>query len=285
VLDFSAPAHIVLIEQHRFAGGLKMERVQPAVVAGYFYPADANQLRSEISRYLQQARSEATSVPKALIAPHAGYVYSGPVAGSAYAQLGSLRNKVSRVVILAPAHRVAFSGIAQSSAIAFRTPLGEIEVDLDALESIADLPQVQQRDDAFRNEHSIEVHLPFLQQTLDAFKIVPLLVGDAIPAQVDEILERLWGGSETLIVISSDLSHYLSYEDAKKMDREASLAIESLNPGHLSYHHACGRIPVSGLLLAARRHQLKVKTLDLRNSGDTSGGRDRVVGYGAYALS
>lgn len=174
--------------------------------------------------------------------------------------------------------------MAKSSATAFRTPLGEIEVDLDALSSIADLPQIRQRDDAFRNEHSIEVHLPFLQHTLDRFKIVPLLVGDAMPYQVDEILERLWGGSETLIVISSDLSHYLSYRDAKKMDQEASQAIEQLNPNGLSYHHACGRIPVSGLLLAARRHQLKVERLDLRNSGDTAGSRDRVVGYGAYAL-
>jgi MEMO1 family protein len=262
-----------------------MERVQPAVVAGMFYPADPEQLRSDIRQYLQQAGAQTTVPPKALIAPHAGYIYSGPVAGNAYIQLASRSGLITRVVILAPAHRVAFSGIAYASAKAFRTPLGDIDVDLEALSSVAGLPQLQQRDDAFRNEHSIEVHLPFLQETLSDFKIIPLLVGDATPVQVDEVLELLWGGSETLILISSDLSHYLSYDVARKIDREATEAIESLNPDGLSFHHACGRTPVSGLLLAARRHRLKVETLDLRSSGDTAGSRDRVVGYGAYALS
>ena len=261
-----------------------MERVQPAVVAGTFYPADPEQLRSEVRRYLREAKAAATAPPKALIAPHAGYIYSGPVAGNAYAQLAAQSGTINRVIILAPAHRVAFTGIAYSSATAFRTPLGDIKVDLAALSSIAGLPQLHARDDAFRNEHSIEVHLPFLQEMLNDFKIVPLLVGDATPTQVDEVLEALWGGSETLILISSDLSHYLSYAAAQKMDREATSAIEALRPDDLTYHHACGRKPVSGLLLAARRHQLKVETLDLRNSGDTAGGRDQVVGYGAYAL-
>ncbi|MCB1752516.1 MAG: AmmeMemoRadiSam system protein B [Gammaproteobacteria bacterium] len=262
-----------------------MSRVQPAAVAGMFYPADPDQLRADIKQYLAQAGRKSASPLKALIAPHAGYIYSGPVAGNAYAQLASQSDTISRVVILAPAHRVAFAGIAYPSAAVFRTPLGDIEVDREAVRSIAGLPQLQQRDDAFSNEHSIEVHLPFLQETLTGFKIVPLLVGNATPSQVDEVLESLWGGSETLILISSDLSHYLSYDAARKMDREATSAIESLNPEALSYHHACGRIPVGGLLLAARRHRLQVETLDLRSSGDTAGTRDRVVGYGAYALS
>lgn len=262
-----------------------MERIQPAAVAGTFYPSDPKQLRSEVRRYVGEAKAEATALPKALIAPHAGYIYSGPVAGNAYAQLASQGDTISRVIILAPAHRVAFNGIAYSSATAFRTPLGDIKVDLEALNSIAGLPQLHERDDAFRNEHSIEVHLPFLQEMLSDFKIIPLLVGDATPTQVDEVLEALWGGSETLILISSDLSHYLSYTAAQEMDREATSAIESLRPDGLSYHHACGRIPVSGLLLAAQRNRLKVETLDLRNSGDTAGSRDQVVGYGAYALS
>lgn len=262
-----------------------MERVQPAVVAGMFYPADPGELRADVKRYLREAKAQTIAPPKALIAPHAGYIYSGPVAGNAYAQLESCSDMISRVVILAPAHRVAFSGIAYASATVFRTPLGDVEVDLEALNYVTGLPYLHQRDDAFRNEHSIEVHLPFLQETLAGFKIVPLLVGDAAPAQVDELLESLWGGSETLILISSDLSHYLSYEAARKMDREATSAIESLNPDALSHHHACGRIPVGGLLLAARRHRLKVDTLDLRSSGDTAGTHDRVVGYGAYALS
>jgi len=262
-----------------------MAGVQPAVVAGSFYPAAPDQLRSEVRRYLTQASAETVSPLKALIAPHAGYIYSGPVAGSAYSQLASQADTISRVVILAPAHRVGFSGIAYASATAFRTPLGDIEVDLEALNSVAGLPQLHRLDEAFRSEHSIEVHLPFLQETLSSFRIVPLLVGRIDPAEVDRVLESLWGGSETLILISSDLSHYLDYDTARKMDREASDAIESLAPEDLAYDHACGRIPVSGLLLAARRHHLSVKTLDLRNSGDTAGGRDRVVGYGAYALS
>ena len=266
------------------AGGLEMVRVQPAVVAGMFYPADPEQLRSDIKVYLEQAEGKAPAPPKALIAPHAGYIYSGPVAGNAYAQLATQCDSIRLVVILAPAHRVAFSGIAYAGATAFRTPLGDVEVDLEALSSVTGLPQLQHRDDAFRNEHSIEVHLPFLQETLSSFKIVPLLVGDATPTEVDEVLEFLWGGSETLILISSDLSHYLGYDAARRMDQEATRAIESMNPDALSYHHACGRIPVSGLLLAARRHHLKVNTLDLRNSGDTAGPHDRVVGYGAYAL-
>ena len=152
------------------------------------------------------------------------------------------------------------------------------------MEQIAELPQIQLLDDAFTDEHSIEVHLPFLQETLKQFRIVPLLVSNAEPAMVGEVIERLWGGEETLILISSDLSHYLDYESAREMDREATRAIEALNPSALNYEHACGRIPISGLLLAARHHHLTVNTLDLRNSGDTAGTKDRVVGYGAYAL-
>ncbi|MCB1851838.1 MAG: AmmeMemoRadiSam system protein B [Gammaproteobacteria bacterium] len=263
-----------------------MANVQPAAVAGMFYPADPLQLSAEIRSYVRQAQTDtnATAIPKALIAPHAGYIYSGPVAGSAYACLAPWSQLISRVVILAPAHRLAFSGVAYSGAAAFRTPLGDVEVDLDAVRQIARFPQVTQCDAAFRGEHSIEVHLPFLQEVLVDFKIVPLLVGDARPEQVDELLELLWGGDETLILVSSDLSHYLSYEVARTMDQEASRAIEALRPDALRYHHACGRIPVSGLLLAARRHRLSAKTLDLRNSGDTAGSRERVVGYGAYLL-
>jgi len=262
-----------------------MGRAQPAAVSGMFYPADPEQLRADIKRYLSQADAETSAPPKALIAPHAGYIYSGSVAGSAYAQLIPQAGTINRVVILAPAHRMAVDGIAYSDATAFLTPLGEVEVDIEALNSVSGLPQLHQWDDAFRNEHSIEVHLPFLQAVLTDFKIVPLLVGDARPAQVDQVLESLWGGSETLILLSSDLSHFLNYDAARQMDREATRAIESLRPEDLSYHHACGRTPVSGLLLAARRHNLKVHTLDLCNSGDTAGTHDRVVGYGAYAFS
>ena len=261
------------------------QTVRLPAVAGMFYPADPDELRREVRRYLAAASHRRVPHPKALIAPHAGYIYSGPVAGNAYAQLDQVADRISRVVILAPAHRMAFPGLAYSDADWFRTPLGDVPVDKEALAAIADLPQVHHLEQAFENEHSIEVHLPFLQEALDHFHIVPLLVSDATPEQVEEVLERLWGGDETLIVISSDLSHYLDYDEARAMDLQATRAIEALEPADLGYHHACGRTPIGGLLLAARRHHLHPVTLDLRNSGDTAGPRNQVVGYGAYAFA
>ncbi len=262
-----------------------MPNIQLPVVAGSFYPADPTELRAQLRSFLESAQPETIAAPKALIAPHAGYIYSGPIAASAYIQLTSSANKISRVVILAPSHRVHFYGIACSSAEFFQTPLGLLEVDHSATAELQDLPQVALLDAAFEQEHSLEVHLPFLQETLGEFKIVPLIVGDTDPAAVDEVLERLWGGAETLIVISSDLSHYLEYEEANRIDTETSRDIERLQPEAISHDQACGRLPISGLLLAARRHQLHPTTLDLRNSGDTAGSKDRVVGYGAYAFA
>ncbi|WP_275097603.1 AmmeMemoRadiSam system protein B [Sedimenticola hydrogenitrophicus] len=262
-----------------------MNRIKSPAVAGLFYPAEAVELHRQIVQYLAAAISGTEPVPKALIAPHAGYIYSGPVAGSAYARLKLAASRITRVILLAPSHRVAFAGIAYSSASHFQTPLGLIPVDRGALDELSGLASLQLNDPAFEEEHSIEVHLPFLQETLERFSIVPLLVGDATAEQVAEIIERLWGGDESLIVISSDLSHYLDYDSAAAMDRETSQAIEALRPEALNYHSACGRTPVSGLLLAAKKHGLKARTIDLRNSGDTAGSRDRVVGYGAYVFS
>ena len=262
-----------------------MKNIQYPAVAGLFYPADPMELRKQVQTFLTEGHGGRVKAPKALIAPHAGYIYSGPVAGHAYAQLESAANRIRRVVILAPSHRMAFSGLCYSSAEVFRTPLGDLEVDQAALAQITSLPQVRLSNEAFEGEHSLEVHLPFLQMTLEQFRIVPLLVGDASAEEVAEVLERLWDGDETLIVISSDLSHYLEYEKARRMDAETTRAIESLEPEAISYHHACGRTPVSGLLVAARRHHLSATTLDLRNSGDTAGPRDQVVGYGAYAFA
>lgn len=262
-----------------------MSRIKSPAVAGLFYPAEAGELHRQIAQFLTAAGVEADPVPKALIAPHAGYIYSGPVAGSAYASLKLAVSRITRVVLLAPSHRVAFNGIAYSSASHFQTPLGLVPVDREALEQLVDLPVLHPNDAAFQEEHSIEVHLPFLQETLERFSIVPLLVGEATGEQVAELIERLWGGDESLIVISSDLSHYLDYDSASRMDRETTRAIEALRPEGLGYNSACGRIPVRGLLLAAKRHGLRARTLDLRNSGDTAGSRDRVVGYGAYAFS
>jgi AmmeMemoRadiSam system protein B len=262
-----------------------MTCIKRPAVAGLFYPGDEAELRRQVRQYLAEAANPSPEVPKALIAPHAGYIYSGPIAGNAYASLRQGASRISKVILLAPSHRMAFHGIAVSSADSFNTPLGDIPVDRVLLESAARLPQVQLLDAAFAQEHSIEVHLPFLQESLEEFEIVPLLVGDVEPVRVQEVIDLLWGGEETLIVISSDLSHYLEYDDARRIDRQTSDAIEQLNPGGITHHQACGRTPVCGLLLAAREHHLKAATLDLRNSGDTAGPRNQVVGYGAYVFT
>ncbi|MGE0082501.1 MAG: AmmeMemoRadiSam system protein B [Thiohalomonadaceae bacterium] len=259
-----------------------MPLIREPAVAGTFYPADAETLRAEVRRYLGEARTDAPA-PKAIIAPHAGYVYSGPVAASAYARLAAARDTVRRVVLLGPSHRVGFRGLAVSTAGAFRTPLGDIPVD-EVVKKLLAFPQVRELDQAHALEHSLEVQLPFLQETLGSFTLVPLVVGDADPEEVAEVLEFLWGGPETLVVISSDLSHYHDYQTARAMDQATSRAIESLAAEALHYEDACGRTPVQGLLHLARRHGFHIETVDLRNSGDTAGPRDRVVGYGAYVL-
>jgi AmmeMemoRadiSam system protein B len=248
-----------------------------------FYPAAAAALRAMLRDFLAAAGPGA-GTPKAIIVPHAGYIYSGPVAASAYAWLHQARDRIRRIVLLGPSHRVPFYGLALSSADAFTTPLGDIPVDQEAIQAVRDLPQVQVLDEAHTLEHSLEVQLPFLQEVLGDFSLVPLVVGEASAAEVAEVLERLWGGDETRLVISSDLSHYHDYETARSMDGATSRAIETLSLEAIGYEDACGRVPVTGLLAAARRHGLKVRTLDLRNSGDTAGPRDQVVGYGAYVF-
>jgi MEMO1 family protein len=261
-----------------------MAAVRKPAVAGLFYPDDARTLKAELGRYLSDVTPSAAPAPKAIIVPHAGYIYSGPIAASAYARLESARKRIRRVVLLGPAHRVGFRGLARPTAEYFETPLGRVPIDAAALAQIADLPQVVARDDAHAQEHSLEVHLPFLQTLLDDFTLVPLVVGEASAAEVGEVIERLWGGPETLIVISSDLSHYHSYAVARQLDRATSAAIEQLRYEDLDYESACGRNPVSGLLHVARRRGLTARMIDLRNSGDTAGPRDQVVGYGAYLI-
>lgn len=261
-----------------------MNTVRKPVVAGMFYPGAPNELKKMLEDFLRPIQGT-EPVPKALIAPHAGFIYSGPIAASAYAQLTPARDVITRVVLLGPSHRVAFNGLAVSSADFFATPLGEIPVDKTAVNEVLSLPHVHVLDKAHAHEHSLEVHLPFLQTTLNAFKLIPLVVGDASPQIVGAVLEKLWGGAETLIVVSSDLSHYLDYETACQTDAWTSKAIEALQPDNIQYEQACGRNPINGLLYVARQHGLRVKTLDLRNSGDTAGSKDRVVGYGAYAFN
>jgi len=260
-------------------------QIREPAVAGLFYPDDPLLLQQQVDSLLGQSAPQGAT-PKALIVPHAGYIYSGPVAACAYQQLVPLREQIQRVVLLGPAHRVAFSGLAASSARYFATPLGMVRIDQQAMDPILALPQVRVLDEAHREEHSLEVQLPFLQTVLNEdFGLVPLVVGEAESEQVAEVIEVLWGGPETVLLISSDLSHYHDYGTARRLDTATSHAIEQLNPLAIDYQQACGRTPLNGLLLAARHHQLHARTLDQRNSGDTAGGRDRVVGYGAYAFS
>ena len=263
---------------------MKPSPIRRPAVAGSFYPNDPAELRDMIAGFLKQAKPSGV-VPKAVIAPHAGYIYSGPIAASAYAQIAPARGKIKRVILLGPSHRVPFRGLAATSADAFATPLGNIPIDKDAFDQIKDLPQVEVIDSAHAMEHSLEVHLPFLQEVLGDFRLVPLAVGDATGEDIAEVLDVLWGGPETLIVISSDLSHDKSYATARKMDQAVSNAIEALQPERIEYDQACGRMPIVGLLLSARKHGLRAKTVDLRNSQDTTGPGPRIVGYGAWAFT
>ena len=257
--------------------------VRAPSVAGYFYPDDPLVLARDVDRYLADA-AVAGPVPEAIIAPHAGYVYSGPVAASAYARLGPARDRISRVVVLGPSHRMRFQGIALPDATAFATPLGDIPLDRESLRRLEGLPGVVALDAAFDGEHSLEVHLPFLQRALGSFTLAPLIVGEATADEVAAVLEALWGGAETLVVASSDLSHYQDYATAVARDRGTADRIERLDDDAIGPENACGCRPVAGLLRLAARRGLRAITVDLRNSGDTAGGRDRVVGYGAWVL-
>lgn len=261
-----------------------MSIIRPAAVAGMFYPDDPAELRHTVNALLANAAAGSPSrPPKALIVPHAGYVYSGAVAASAYAQLGALRGRIRRVVLLGPAHRVWVRGLALPEADRFATPLGEVPLDREGMQRLNELPQVTRSAAAHQMEHSLEVQLPFLQQVLGDFQLLPLAVGEATADEVAVVLEQVWDGDETLIVISSDLSHFLSDAEAREADGRTVEAILALDP-RLSHEQACGATPVNGLLLAARRHGLHPMALDVRNSSDTAGDPDRVVGYAAFAF-
>ncbi len=260
-----------------------MSSVRPAAVAGMFYPDNPQQLAAQLQGFLAAAQP-APMRPKVLIAPHAGYIYSGAVAASAYALLQPWRATIRRVVLLGPVHRVWTPGLALPGADEFETPLGRVPLDQAAIMMISGLPQVQVHPAAHAQEHSLEVHLPFLQSMLADFSLVPLAVGGASPEQVAQVLDVLWGGAETLIVVSSDLSHFLTYQEAQKVDQATVQAILDFNT-HLVGEQACGCHPVNGLLLAARRRGLRPHLLDLRNSGDTAGDRNRVVGYASLAFT
>lgn len=263
-----------------------MHPIRPPAVAGAFYPGSRQTLAHEVLALLAAAKPAAACAtpPKALIVPHAGYLYSGATAARAYARLASVRNTIRRVVLLGPVHRVPVRGLALPGSDYFATPLGQIEIDQDAVVAIRALPQVVVSTAAHAQEHSLEVQLPFLQLALEDFKLLPLAVGDATPAEVAEVLDALWGGDETLIVISSDLSHFLSYASAQAVDHATVQGMLQMQP-RLNHQQACGATPVNGLLLAARQHQLQPHLLGLCNSGDTAGDKGRVVGYAALAFT
>ena len=264
-----------------------MQTVRPAAVAGMFYPEARAALGSTVRTHLAKAAPSAgdkAELPKALIAPHAGYVYSGPVAASAYARIAAGREIIRRVVLLGPAHRVPIRGLALPVAQAFATPLGNVEIDAAAASDAHALAQVRTSEAAHALEHALEVQLPFLQLLLEEFRIVPFVVGDATAAEVAAVIDRLWGGPETLIVVSSDLSHYHPHAEARALDQRTSKDILAL-ASSLDHEQACGATPINGFALCARRRGLTAELLDLRNSGDTAGDKSRVVGYAAFALT
>ena len=258
-------------------------KIRPAAVAGTFYPAGTDELRSAVTNMLDEVDNE-PGTPKAIITPHAGYIYSGSTAARAYASLRSIRKHIKRVILLGPAHRVYIKGMALPTVSAFATPLGNVDIDRQAAKKIEHLPQVQLFDDAHAQEHSLEVQLPFLQESLDKFMLLPLVVGEATAEQVAEVLDILWGGDETLIVISSDLSHFHDYTSSQRIDAATSRSIENLQFENIEPQQACGARPMQGLLHIARRREMQITRLGLCNSGDTAGSRDRVVGYGAWSL-
>lgn len=257
---------------------------QPAV-AGLFYPGDPEELRGMVSALLANASSPSPGAPspKALIAPHAGYIYSGGVAASAYNRLASQRDVLHRVVLIGPSHRVYFQGVALPSARAFATPLGEVPIDTELTRALLDRSDVLASDAPHAPEHSLEVHLPFLQQVLGDFTLLPLVVGDATASFVADVLGAVWGDEHTVVIASSDLSHYLPYEQAQAVDARTNAQILAMNTT-LKPEQACGALPINGVLGAAAQRGLTIHEIARLNSGDTAGARSSVVGYGAYAI-
>lgn len=270
-----------------------MHQVRPAAVAGAFYPADGHALAENIKTLLNTAASgigkktiknTEPAPPKAIVVPHAGYIYSGQTAAAAYARLAAWHNKIKRVILLGPVHRVPIRGLALPAVDTFATPLGEVKLDEAAIALLAGMKQVVVSSQVHAQEHSLEVQLPFLQTVLDDFTLVPLAVGDATPAEVAEVLDVLWGGPETIIVVSSDLSHYLPYAMAEAVDQSTVQSILNMK-GSLTHQQACGGTPVNGLISAAKKHHLHPILLDLCNSGDTAGDKTRVVGYASFMFT
>lgn len=277
-----------------------MQDVRPAAVAGSFYPVDPEKLRQQIDQLLEEACGPADGAPpgstdsagaphhdrpgpRALIAPHAGYIYSGPTAASAFDTLARVAARIRRVVVIGPSHFVPFAGVALPEATVFRTPLGDLELDAEGVGALHELSQMVTLAEPHRREHAVEVELPFLQTVLGDFSIVPLVTGEATAEQVAEVLEILWD-NHTLVVVSSDLSHFHDYDTARRLDAATAQTIVAGDPRELGEGSACGRLAIQGLKIAARRRGMDISLLDLRNSGDTAGSRHEVVGYGAFRV-
>ncbi len=277
-----------------------MQEVRQTAVAGSFYPADAEKLRHQIDQLLEEARGAASGTvpdsvdsarashhdtigPLALIAPHAGYIYSGATAASAFDTLARVAAGIHRVVVIGPSHFVPFTGVALPEATVFRTPFGDLELDAEGVGALRELPQIVTLAEPHRREHAVEVELPFLQTVLDDFSIVPLVTGAASAGQVAEILEILWD-DHTLVVVSSDLSHFHDYDTARRLDAATAQIIVSGGPHELGEGSACGRLAIQGLKITSGRRGMDISLLDLRNSGDTAGPPNEVVGYGAFRV-
>jgi len=267
----------------------RQKQIRPAAVSGSFYSADADELSNLIQGYLDNTGVDISHhKPLAMIVPHAGLIYSGSIAASGYKQLIPYAQQITRVILLGPSHRVPLLGIASSSYDYFQTPLGNVPLDRESIKQLNQLSYVNENDSAHAQEHSLEVQLPFLQKILPNFKLLPLVLGQVQDQQVKEVIETFWQplkqDKNTLILLSSDLSHFLNYKQAQHCDQSTCQAIETLNPQVIRYEQACGRSAIAGILLSAKEHHLQVNTLDLRNSGDTAGDMNRVVGYGCWTF-
>ncbi|MDP3539673.1 MAG: AmmeMemoRadiSam system protein B [Azonexus sp.] len=260
-----------------------MTLTRPPAVAGMFYPGNPATLAATVDQLLADAPASAMTQPKALIVPHAGYIYSGSTAAMAYAALAPWHSTIRRVILLGPTHRVAVDGFALPKSDVFATPLDNIRIDAEAIAQLAEVPGLVFSDHVHAQEHSLEVHLPFLQRVIDDFTLVPIAVGHATPQAIAEVLKLLWGGAETLIVISSDLSHFLTYDVANRVDHDTCQHILQLDT-HIEPEQACGAYPVNGLLLAAQQRGLIPQLIHRCNSGDTAGDKQRVVGYASFAF-
>mgnify|MGYP002639283670 CR=1 FL=1 len=262
-----------------------IKNIRPPAVAGMFYPGNTSELNMHIRAYLGSDTYTGTRTPKVLIVPHAGTVYSGAIAAAAYRTLIPFKNTIKKVVLLGPAHQVHVNGLALPTMDQFQTPLANVNLDKPVImKLVADFSQVCYSDRAHQEEHSLEVQLPFLQSVLSDFSLIPFVVGDASDIEVADVIESLWGGPESLIIISTDLSHFHNYEDARNLDSQTADQIEAFNGDALADQSACGRIPLRGLLRVARQKQMTIERFDLRNSGDTAGRKDQVVGYGSWGL-